>query len=184
MIIGFTGRLQTGKTTAANVLVDQFGFQKLSFADPIRQMMADVDPIVHPDGLMSYNDAVDMFGYDQAKKDFPEIRRLMQSIGVSARERIGPDVWVDALVRSLPGADGVFNTNPNVVIDDVRFQNEAEMIRDFGGRLFRIERPGLPQSDHVSETEGDSIYVDRIFHNAEDLETFQDLVRTHFEGNL
>ena len=43
-----------------------------------------------------------------------------------------------------------------VVIDDVRFLNEVEMIHRLGGRVIRIDRPGPAESTHASETELDS----------------------------
>ena len=189
MIIGFTGRLQTGKTTAANVLVSEFGFQKMSFADPIRSVMEDVNPLVCFCGCDThYRDAVSRGTYDGAKREFPEIRRLMQGIGVAMREHAGPDVWVDALVRRLLAtyveALEVMDEDANVVIDDVRFVNEESMIRDLGGSVFRVSRPGLPQSSHVSETEGESIQALYEFLNTGSREEFERSIRSYFESFL
>lgn len=40
----------------------------------------------------------------------------------------------------------------NVVFDDVRFENEAALIREYGGLIVHIHRPGLPTTDaHASE---------------------------------
>ena len=42
-----------------------------------------------------------------------------------------------------------------VVIDDVRFPNEVEMIQRLGGKVIRIDRPGPAESTHASEIELD-----------------------------
>jgi hypothetical protein len=52
------------------------------------------------------------------------------------------------------------------VIDDVRFPNEAAMIRELGGELWRIERPGIAyDGDHESEGGLEDITPDRVIVN-------------------
>ena len=63
----------------------------------------------------------------------------------------------------------MFNT-PNIelkyVITDVRFTNEADMIRANGGKIWRVVRSGVgPVNNHISESELDSIKFDRLITN-------------------
>ena len=54
----------------------------------------------------------------------------------------------------------------SVVTDDVRFPNEAAMIRDLGGELWRIERPGITyDGDHSSEGGLEDITPDQVIVN-------------------
>ena len=69
--------------------------------------------------------AKDLFG--MTHKD----RRLLQQIGMKMRE-IKEDVWIDYLVN-LQVDEG-----ENLIVDDVRFINEAEKLKSAGWTLIRI----------------------------------------------
>jgi len=153
MIVGISGYAAAGKDTAADALVAEVGFIKVSFADPMRAMAAAMDPIVgiHRDNSdlpvpVRYVEAVTSLGYTDAKVAYPEIRTFLQRLGTDAgREVLGVDVWVDAAMARIP--DGV-----DVVFADMRFENEAAAIEARGGVTVRIKRPGVaPPNDHVSE---------------------------------
>jgi hypothetical protein len=160
MLIGVSGYAQAGKDTFADTLVRHYGFVKRSFADPIRQAMELLNPIVdgmHSSGLR-YSEAVETFGYNAAKDMYPEIRVLLQRLGTEVgREIIGPHVWIDALFRSRPISE-------RTVITDVRFPNEAEAIWFYGGHMVRVTRPSVGRvNDHPSEDQ--DFKVDTIVHN-------------------
>lgn len=122
MIVGLAGYAGAGKDAAGAAFVHQ-GFTRRAFADPLKDIALRI-------------------GWDGAKDDTG--RRLLQDLGVAAREVLGPDVWVNAALADLP---------PDVVVTDVRFPNEARAIQELGGRLVLVTRPGLgPVNDHVSET--------------------------------
>ena len=56
-----------------------------------------------------------------------------------------PDVWV------LVQRSRLARTDRHVVFDDVRFENEARLIRELGGMIVHLRRPGLVDDDHASE---------------------------------
>jgi hypothetical protein len=59
---------------------------------------------------------------------------------------------------------------PNWIITDVRFSNEAEVIKDKQGIIIRIDRPGgKPVNDHPSETSLDKWNFDYKIANVSDL---------------
>ena len=122
MIAGFTGKAGAGKTTAAQTMIDEaisamaFGTATLmSFAEPIKRV------------------AKESFGWDGQKDE--KGRRLLQVIGTEAGREYNPGIWIDALMKK---ADESGN-NTLVCIDDVRFDNEAEVIRERGGHVFAVE---------------------------------------------
>lgn len=151
MIVGLSGYAQTGKDTAAEVFV-RYGFQRYSFADPMREMALAIDPIVGSDidAPVRYSQALRDLGYEEAKREYPEVRAFLQRLGTDGgRKILGEDIWVDTAMRKM--AEG-----GDYVIPDVRFRNEAEAIRNAGGMVFRINRPGYgPVNDHPSETDLD-----------------------------
>lgn len=153
-IIGLCGYYGSGKDEAAKALVER-GWERIAFADPVRQMALAIDPMV--DSCFSDDLELDtrlsvvvaQRGWLEAKT-LPEVRRLLQRVGTEAvRNIIGPDTWVQIAERSLPMVLGL----QNVVFTDVRFANEVAMIRKHGGLVIRIDRPGNePTVKHVSET--------------------------------
>jgi len=137
-IIGFCGPAGCGKSTAAQCLVTVFGYTRLGFADPLKRMMAAL--------------GLDVSETSGENKETPlkllcghTPRWAMQSLGTEwGRELIGPDLWVRAWEHALP-------SHLNVVCDDVRFPNEVRMIKELGGMVIKIERPGTAVGTHISE---------------------------------
>lgn len=159
IVLGIMGKKQSGKDTFAARLVSEHGYTRLAFADALKESLLELDPIVDATVdtstygdeqvvLYRLSDAVSEFGWDQVKEDFPEVRSLLQRHGVAMRNHVGEDVWVDAVARKIRRISGP------VVVTDVRFPNEADLIEEtFGGVLARIVRPGLVSTDtHISET--------------------------------
>lgn len=76
-------------------------------------------------------------------------RRLMQTLGTEWGRAIRPDLWVRL---AMGAAETSVRLGQPVVIDDLRFKNEADAILRAGGILVRIERPGTDSgAAHVSE---------------------------------
>ena len=73
MIIGLTGFARSGKDSVAKVLVDQYGFTRVAFADKIRELLYEVNPIVN-DSNFTLQGVVNEFGWEDAKVLFPEVR--------------------------------------------------------------------------------------------------------------
>jgi hypothetical protein len=175
MIIGLTGYAQSGKDTVAKILVNQYGYKRVAFADKIRELLLEVNPIMYNGGRLSV--LVDNFGWDVAKAQ-PEVRRLLQDLGVGARKLFGDGFWIkQALAPKL--------THQNIVVTDVRFINEAEMIQHLDGQIWRIKRLGVAAvNDHVSESEMDDYKVDQIFVNNGTLDDLEHLIKVRMANDL
>jgi hypothetical protein len=168
-IIGLTGYAQSGKDTFASILVEKYGYSRIAFADKIRDFLYGINPMVgcSPTGYLQ--DLVNLVGWDKAKQE-PQVRRLLQDLGISARDLISEDIWVTAALSSV-------SKDQRVVITDVRFENEAAMIKSMGGQLWRVKRSGVgPVNDHVSESEMDGYKVDQIFVNNGTLEDLENRI--------
>jgi dephospho-CoA kinase len=172
MIIGLSGYAQSGKDTVAEYLVNEYGFTRVAFADPIRKMLYAMNPQVDGTRLV---DLVDEYGWDIAKKK-PEIRELLQSLGFSARQIIDDRVWIAAAFHYMT------DKTANYVIADVRFINEAHMIHSEGGKVWRVIRPGIEAvNTHISETELDRFNFDLILNNDGSVEQLNFLVKQLYE---
>lgn len=184
-VIGITGKKRAGKDSLADVLVSEFGFARLAFADPLKEAVLEADPfveIVFPDGAcgddeccgpsydyeeyLRISDLVDRYGWEQAKA-FPDVRRLLQDFGQSIRA-IDPEFWVRATLdkiefeRARTWDGSVVKTLPaGFVVTDVRYINEADALRSRGAEIVRVVRPETQDGDaHESETEMDGYPVD------------------------
>jgi hypothetical protein len=174
-VIGLTGYAQSGKDTLASILVEKYGYSRVAFADKIRDFLYGINPLVacSPTGYL--RDLVNLVGWDKAKQE-PQVRRLLQDLGISARELIDENIWVTTALRHV-GKD------ERVVVTDVRFENEAMMIKLMGGQLWRVRRPGVEAvNSHVSETQLDGYKVDQIFVNSGSIQDLELLVRTRMQN--
>lgn len=161
-IIGITGYAQHGKDSLAAGL-GLVGYERLGFADELKDMALDIDPLVDcPECCGSWDLArlstiVGVEGWEEAKKA-AEVRRFLQKLGTQARNHIGPDVWVQALERRWLESGWT-----NIVIPDVRFPNEAAWVHKNGGVMVRIARPDFDNgvgTDHPSEASVEDLPVD------------------------
>lgn len=165
-IIGFVGKEGSGKSTAANVVMRNFNplTSRMSFARPLKAMILGLlndvltdNPKIRPADYLTPTYKNEPISFLSGVTP----RYLMQTLGTEwARNCISPDFWVMlAAVKierkmSAPQTKGTKKA-PLAVFDDVRFPNEVEMIRAYGGVIVRIERPDratTPQIDaHASE---------------------------------
>ena len=148
MIIGISGKMGTGKTTLANHLVELCGGRRVSFADALREEVADIFCL--PLEAMTLRDCKEHMlvpvGFNPMS-----LRQLLQWWG--ALRRVSDDCyWVD-ITMSMVAKDEL------VIIDDVRYYNEACAIKAAGGQVIRLDpypewRPGIG-AEHLSETDLD-----------------------------
>ena len=158
-IIGITGQMGSGKSTAASYLKEKYGYTEYAFANPLKDIAV----------VMGFN--VDQVYGTQDQK--LEINKMW---GVSGREflqKFGTDICRDTLPSLFPNNDFGQNTiwiklfekycvdNPgvNIVVSDVRFPDEARFITSAGGSIIRIDRTVGPT--------GSSTIAKRIKHTDE-----------------
>lgn len=159
-------------------MVAQFGFEKRSFAGPLKEFAYAADPYVELDFPVAYpglwdvefvrlSVLVDAVGWDQAKRH-KDVRRFLQrggtegGRGVLSASSMSASLWVDLAEAGLSDGD--------IVFQDVRFDNEAHMIRRLGGEVWEIHRPGVdaldgPEAQHPSEAGVDPALVDCLILN-------------------
>jgi len=178
-LIGFAGKKRAGKDTAGAVLVSA-GFQRISFAQPLKEMLADLLYLRGAD-IADIHEMIEG-SLKEAPSEFlsgRSPRHAMQTLGTEwGREQMGINFWTDTF------RDGYNASTDDVVVTDVRFPNEVEAIHALGGRVYYIERDGLQVHDpHKSEVSIDPTICDEVIrNNYKTIEEFQNLIRYVFLG--
>lgn len=141
-VIALIGPKATGKTTAANVLVSEFGALRYRFADKLKGMLASL--------------GIDRANIDGSKKEEPldvlcgkTGRYAMQTLGTEWRNYLGKNLWslltVDKIKRDLAQVNG----DAIIVIDDLRFPHEVTALIDaFGEDVVQVWRIVDPQASY------------------------------------
>lgn len=142
MIIGLVGFIGSGKGTVGDIL-EQKGFVKDSFAKPLKDacsvMFGWPREMLEGDTEVSrkWREEPDTYWSEKFGKEFSP-RLALQLMGTEAgRNVFHTDIWVISLLNRAKGK--------NVVVTDVRFQNEVKYIQDNGGIIVRVKRGDEPE---------------------------------------
>ena len=168
ILIGLMGYKQSGKDTCADYLVRHHGFQKYAFAEPVKQVCK----------IMFQLETSQMEDEQKEKLDMRwnmTPRQMMQKVGTDmVRNHLGKDFWVKSMEMRVKKKN-----DPKVVVSDVRFQNEAEWIKQHNGVLVRIVDGTTNHTDqHQSETEQLAIQEDIVLYNNKDHQFYNEIEKT------
>lgn len=156
-LIALTGRMRAGKDTLAQFFIDN-GYQRMAFADRLKSVTATLSG----EPVQWYHDPV-------KKEEYSNIlgmtrREALQLMGTEGVRKIfGPDYWAKTLMAEWE-AGGCKPT----VITDCRFNNEAQMVANYGGFVIEVQRLAAAASGvvgHASEAGVDPRLVDHVIEN-------------------
>ena len=139
-LIGLAGRARSGKDTVAGFILAATGGYRYSFADPIRAMLKAIGvDLDDPYWLERKEDPIPILGASP--------RRLMQTLGTEwGRQQIHPNIWL------LLAQQQLVIRGPGMVVTDIRFENEADWVRERGGKIIHVIRDDAPLvQTHSSE---------------------------------
>lgn len=129
-LLALSGKASAGKSTVAKHLSSQYGWTRVSLADPLKSMCAHYFELTQEQLFGAKKEEID-------ERYGKSPRQILIDTGKFYRS-IDPNFWVKRLrehILNQPQAQlGKY------VIDDVRFVNEAEWVRKHGGRVVRLER--------------------------------------------
>lgn len=139
-IIGIAGKARSGKDTIANYLWREYGFTRLAFADPVKLAAQQIF------GLSQEQ----TWGDELKEVEIPfwgmSPRRMFQMLGTEAgRNVFGHDLWIKRLAYSMS-----ILPDDDIVVPDVRFNDEADFIRSQGGMVVHLDRPDAQAIEHAS----------------------------------
>lgn len=158
-IIGLSGFIGSGKGAVAKHLVEEYGYVHINFSDALKDVVSIVfnwpRDLLEGDTPESreWRETRDVYWSNRLDREITP-RIVLQLVGTeSFRNIIHPEIWVANVEKKI--LDNPWN---DVVISDVRFVNEVDMIKSNNGHVFRVERGVLPdwyftaKSDHKNKT--------------------------------
>lgn len=146
-LFGLGGYARSGKDALVDGLVSHGGFKRTYMSKPLEQALLKINPFIV--GGIRYADLHREVGYDASKLN-PEVRRLLQVLGTDVgRDMFGENVWVDKMRAEVTE---LLDAGERVAVTGIRFPSEIRAIREMGGVLLWIERPGYgPVNGHSSD---------------------------------
>lgn len=168
IIIGIAGKARSGKDTTAEYLQKYHGFTRDSFGAPVRRALMDII------GIKTYEE------YERLKElESPILgnktpRDFMQKFGTNfAREQYSDSIWIDSFFARNVNAD-------RLLASDVRFDNEALAIKNNGGIIIQVSRPGVEgiKSNHSSEAGINQELVDYYITNDDSIDNLYAVIET------
>lgn len=191
MIIGVCGLIGSGKGTVGDILADDYGFVKISFADKLKDIVSTMFDWERDllegatDHSRQWRETIDDFWSKELGKTITP-RLILQLFGTEVmRQGFHNDIWVISVKKQI-----LDNPNKNYVICDVRFPNEISMIQELSGEVWWVRRGQLPDwfvdyrsnniiphNVHPSEWQWARSRFDQEIRNEQSLEDLRSLVK-------
>jgi hypothetical protein len=180
MKVAFSGKARSGKDTAVsfaiNHMLDNHDIHsyELRFAEALYKITDQIQEILQMPNC----------------KD----PKLLQFIGEGLRQHYGETIFVNIVEKKYQRIMNKEENNPektNIFVSDLRYKEEANMLRKNGFIIIRIDRWNRPidrDPYHKSETDLDDYHFDYTINNdgtlAEFKKKLKDVVESHFENHV
>jgi hypothetical protein len=144
-IIGICGLIGSGKGTVADILVSEYNFTKLSFADRLKDSVAVL--FGWPRNLLEgdtaegrhWREQPDQFWSQETQRTITP-RLVLQEFGTECmRNGFYDGIWVSLVKKTIQE-----NPSTNFVLPDTRFPNEVETLQQIGGEVWWVHRGTTP----------------------------------------
>ena len=130
--IAFGYKRRVGKDTSCDYLIKKYGGIKLSFAEPLYNIL---------------HFAQGICGFEQTKD-----RKFLQFIGTEWARTINKDIWAELLSNKVKNRE---NNDCNIFVSDLRFKNEFKILKDLGFICVKIENKNLNHLDGYTNHQSD-----------------------------
>ena len=151
MIIGICGFIAAGKDTVADYLVNYHQFRRESFANSLKDAVANVfgwDRTMlegRTAQAREWREQVDPWWANRLNMPHLTPRWVLQYWGTEVcRQGFHDDMWIASLENKLR------TSKDDIVISDCRFPNEIKSIKDAGGIVIRVVRGPEPNWYHLA----------------------------------
>lgn len=169
MILGVCGKREHGKDTFARMLIEvDPSFSRLGFADRLKEICMKVYDLTEEqvsdfrakeaslDQPIDLDARLDLLRAETGLLLFEQRlvantpRQVLQYVGTDYIRSVQPDYWLQVVAQKIKE-----NPDGNYVITDVRFPNEAEILKGLGAFILKVLRlsklPDNSMAEHASE---------------------------------
>jgi hypothetical protein len=159
-LVAISGKMHSGKTYVADLLNRELGYRRLSFAQPLKDDVREMG-----------------FTEQEIREKEPWMRELLQVYG-QARRAQDVDYWVNRMIARLRAEYHLDQTTlfsydeARIVIDDLRFENEADALRILAEEtegldvlLVRLERVGYDRRNLPGAFDSSEMALDWYDHD-------------------
>lgn len=153
MIIALCGNIGSGKDTVANILIEERGFTRMSFAQPLKKAVSAIFNWDYSlvEGLTSesrvWREQVDEWWSKRLGIENLTPRFVLQYIGTNVmRNCFHADIWAASIESHLSTSTG------NVVLSDCRFPNELQSIRNSSGIVWEVQGKNVPEWYEIAKS--------------------------------
>lgn len=145
-IIGVAGKKYSGKDTVGNYLVKYHGYRKIAFADALKRICKLLFDFTDEQLNTDLKDSVEE-RWDKTPREILQFvgTELLRDMLGNFVPKLGKSIWIDIVRRQI------MNSADKIVITDVRFENEMNLVHELGGIVFLVERDTNYSDSHVSE---------------------------------
>jgi len=171
LIIGVCGLIGSGKGTVSDILVEDFNFAKISFADSLKDAISVIFSWDRKllegdtDESRSWREQVDPWWANRLGIQDLTPRLILQQWGTEVcRSSFHSDIWIASVERKI-------EKDKNYVIPDTRFPNEIDLIKKIGGEIWCVKRGPDPKWARSK--------FDKTLENNGTLENLKNLVQGH-----
>lgn len=159
-VIGIAGKKFSGKDTLGSYFVNNYEYEQIAYADPLKEIGT----------LFGFNNEQLYGSKKEVVDEFWEItpRMFLQFVGTdlfrnnsgNLSHKMGENTWTNIVKKKIQE-----NHNKHFIITDVRFPNEAALIKELGGIIIKLNRHSEYNDTHASESQIDDLPADFIFEN-------------------
>lgn len=183
MLLAIHGFKQSGKDTLSDLLVREYGYQKVAFADKLKEVLHLIFNIPKEQlwggdqekqslTPVRWADLEKIQRKDRSHETFLSVRELMQIFATEVcRDKI-PGIWYRFLN---------YPPHQKIVISDLRFNNEAKHLKSLGAHIIKVQRPSAHSTAHASESGLDGHFIDYCLENDKSLNHFYERARELFQ---
>lgn len=204
IIIGFSGKIGSGKTSTSRALGNKLfsnNYKIVSFAMPLKKetntivnLIKNLENNENIDDLMTHSffDSIDKKDaknaieiiFDSVKSGDiidgytknPEIRKFYQYWGTQVRRKEDNNYWVKEMDKAI---SPLIDNGINVLIDDVRFENEAYFILLKKGKLYRLNVDNETRKNRVNNRDGKQTVVNNSHDSETELDNFDSFTNSY-----
>jgi dephospho-CoA kinase len=178
-IIGIAGKKFNGKDTTASYLINNHKYEKIAFADALKEACKCIFGFTDEQLYGNKKEDIDEYWNIEPRKIFQYVGTdLFRNQLKEIMPFIDHNIWVHVVKKKILDRLKI-DPECKIVITDVRFENEVDMVKELGGCIIRVSRDSvnIKNDIHESEQQIDKLIVDYNISNNGTIEELYEKIK-------